>query len=98
MYPLQVSEYSLHDFSVESSIHGLRHIFDRHKTFAGKCVWSAWAVISFVLCTILLVNVWQRWNADPMIGERKRLKRRVTNNLIAVRCKQFATMVVVYFQ
>lgn len=90
MYHLQVSEYSLHDFSVISSIHGLRHIFDRHTSVVGKCVWSAWAVISFAVCTILLMNVWQRWYADPMIGERKQQ--------VAVRCKQFATMVVVYFQ
>lgn len=71
MYHSQVSQYSLDDFSTTTSIHGLRSIFDRRNTLIGKCFWSAWVVISFILCTILLLNVWQRWNADPMIGESK---------------------------
>lgn len=62
-----MAEYSLYDFGALTSIHGLRYIFNRQSTFIGRCIWSLWVLISFILCIILLNNVWSRWNADPMI-------------------------------
>lgn len=62
-----MAEFSAHDFGSVTTIHGLRYIFNRQTGYVTKFLWSIWMTILFILCVILLSNVWSRWHSDPLI-------------------------------
>lgn len=57
----------MHDFSSVTTIHGLRYVLNRQTGHITRFIWAIWMTVLFILCMILLMNVWSRWNSDPLI-------------------------------
>ncbi|XP_026321153.1 pickpocket protein 28 isoform X2 [Hyposmocoma kahamanoa] len=61
-----VKEY-LVDFTANSSLHGLKYIGEKERTFLEKVFWLFVVTCCVVLCAGLIRKVWIKWNESPVI-------------------------------
>lgn len=55
------------DYAKNSTLHGLRYITDKGLTTIEKLFWMSTFVISIILCSFLIKNVYVKWKTSPVI-------------------------------
>lgn len=62
-----MAEFSAFDFGSITTIHGLRYVLNRQTGYVAKFALSIWMAVLFILCIVLLSNIWSRWHSEPLI-------------------------------
>ncbi|XP_063377653.1 pickpocket protein 28-like [Cydia fagiglandana] len=57
----------IQEYAENSSLHGLKYIAEKGRTFVEKIFWVATFLVSISLCLILIKNVWIKWQTSPVI-------------------------------
>ncbi|KAJ0172809.1 hypothetical protein K1T71_011948 [Dendrolimus kikuchii] len=58
---------SLDEFAQNSTLHGLRYIVDRTLSYIEKLFWLIVVIASITMCSLLIHNVWIKWQNSPII-------------------------------
>ncbi|KAJ0172807.1 hypothetical protein K1T71_011946 [Dendrolimus kikuchii] len=58
---------SLDEFAQNSTLHGLRFIVDRTLNYVEKLFWLIVVIVSIVMCSFLIHNMWFKWQSNPII-------------------------------
>lgn len=54
------------EFCENSSIHGVKYFGERNRPTFERCWWIIAFVISFSLCSVLIRNLWNKWDETPV--------------------------------
>lgn len=58
---------NLTDFAQNTSLHGLKYIGERKRHWIEWIFWAIVFLISFLLCTVLITEMYRKWQRNPMI-------------------------------
>ncbi|CAG4951881.1 unnamed protein product [Colias eurytheme] len=61
-----IKEYLI-DYTASSNLHGLRYIGEKQRTIVEKIFWLFMFSSSFILCSVLIHQIWIKWNERPVI-------------------------------
>jgi acid-sensing ion channel, other len=58
---------TLVDYTNSSTIHGVKYIGVRKRTFGERILWGAMFLIMLVACQVLIFDVYVKWTQNPVI-------------------------------
>lgn len=55
------------EYCENTTIHGVKYFGERHRPKVERWWWIAAFLVSIVLCTLLIRNLWVKWDQSPVI-------------------------------